>query len=255
MHLLRPAALSALFLWAGLAVLPLAASASPTTLTFDNLPTEQGTASDSNPLSLANGGSSTISGVTFNSTNNDNGNGTFNPVNWEIIGNDYKTTFSTDDFGHSQSGDYYLAGNTYSGSDAFGNVFSGLTLSTNQALESLYVGADDNGFGSNDASSLTITAFGAGGNLASVTTSITNPGLSFLDTSAQFGSLSGVTGYLFTTDSVSLYQTQGQGYTLADDLTFNAPVPEASTTVSFGLLLALGLGGVVIAAKRKKISA
>lgn len=31
-----------------------------------------------------------------------------------------------------------------------------------------------------------------------------------------------------------------------------APVPEASTTVSFGLLLALGLGGVVVAAKRKK---
>jgi len=29
-------------------------------------------------------------------------------------------------------------------------------------------------------------------------------------------------------------------------------VPEASTTVSFGLLLALGLGGLVVAAKRKK---
>jgi len=34
-----------------------------------------------------------------------------------------------------------------------------------------------------------------------------------------------------------------------------APIPEASTTVSFGLLLALGLGGLVIAAKRKKASA
>ena len=31
-----------------------------------------------------------------------------------------------------------------------------------------------------------------------------------------------------------------------------APVPEASTTVSFGLLLALGMGGTVVAAKRKK---
>ena len=31
-------------------------------------------------------------------------------------------------------------------------------------------------------------------------------------------------------------------------------VPEASTTVSFGLLLALGMGGMVIAAKRKKTS-
>ena len=31
-----------------------------------------------------------------------------------------------------------------------------------------------------------------------------------------------------------------------------SPVPEASTTVSLGLLLALGLGGVIVAAKRKK---
>jgi hypothetical protein len=31
-----------------------------------------------------------------------------------------------------------------------------------------------------------------------------------------------------------------------------APVPEASTTVSLGLLLMLGMGGVVIAGKRKK---
>ena len=31
-----------------------------------------------------------------------------------------------------------------------------------------------------------------------------------------------------------------------------APVPEASTTVSLGLLLALGMGGLVVAAKRKK---
>ena len=33
------------------------------------------------------------------------------------------------------------------------------------------------------------------------------------------------------------------------------PVPEASTTVSLGLLLALGMGGVVVAAKRKKQNA
>lgn len=34
-----------------------------------------------------------------------------------------------------------------------------------------------------------------------------------------------------------------------------APVPEASTTVSFGLLLMLGLGGVVLAARKKKQTA
>lgn len=34
-----------------------------------------------------------------------------------------------------------------------------------------------------------------------------------------------------------------------------APVPEASTTASLGVLLALGLGGVVVAARRKKARA
>lgn len=32
----------------------------------------------------------------------------------------------------------------------------------------------------------------------------------------------------------------------------DAPVPEASTTVSFGLLLTLGLGGIVLAARKRK---
>ena len=42
-----------------------------------------------------------------------------------------------------------------------------------------------------------------------------------------------------------------------DNFTFgrSAPVPEASTTVSVGLLLVLGLGGMVIAARRKKATA
>jgi hypothetical protein len=45
----------------------------------------------------------------------------------------------------------------------------------------------------------------------------------------------------------------GQNVTL--DLTFSpSAVPEASTTISFGLLLALGLGALVVAAKRKKAS-
>jgi len=51
--------------------------------------------------------------------------------------------------------------------------------------------------------------------------------------------------------------TNSAGFQYAFLLTPNAPaaVPEASTTVSFGLLLVLGLGGAVIAAKRKKVVA
>ena len=247
----RAAALAGLLL-TGLGALPAPVSASPTTLTFDTLATEPGLTGDANPFSTANGGSSTVSGVTFNSKINVNADSTTNPVNWEVIGNSYKAPFSADTFGISHSGDYYLAGNTYKGSDSFGNTFSGLTISTTQALESLWVGADDNGFGSNDSDKVTITAYGLSGDLASQTAAITNPGLAFLDTSAKFGSLSGVTGYRFETNSLSLYATQGQGYLLADDMTFQTPVPEASSVVSMGLLLTLGLGGMAVRARRRK---
>ena len=50
----------------------------------------------------------------------------------------------------------------------------------------------------------------------------------------------------------------GQQLTVSDPtLRFVTPpaVPEASTTVSLGLLLALGMGGVVVAARRKKAAA
>lgn len=39
------------------------------------------------------------------------------------------------------------------------------------------------------------------------------------------------------------------------DINPSAPVPEASTTVSFGLLLALGAGGAAIAARKRKAAA
>ncbi|MGI4790237.1 MAG: hypothetical protein ACRYFS_15475 [Janthinobacterium lividum] len=39
------------------------------------------------------------------------------------------------------------------------------------------------------------------------------------------------------------------------DVSGSAPVPEASTTVSFGLLLALGMSGIVVAARKKKAAA
>ena len=49
--------------------------------------------------------------------------------------------------------------------------------------------------------------------------------------------------------------TVGRAISAGSLVATGAPVPEASTTVSFGLLLALGLGGLVIAAKRKKAHA
>ena len=49
--------------------------------------------------------------------------------------------------------------------------------------------------------------------------------------------------------------TYGNGYDLAFTADFGpAAVPEASTTVSFGLLLTLGLGAMAVAARRRKAS-
>ena len=67
-------------------------------------------------------------------------------------------------------------------------------------------------------------------------------------------------GAVFTGQSFSSLGLTPGTYTYKlpnDTVTVNigAPVPEASTTVSFGLLLALGMGGLVIAARRKKVSA
>ena len=238
----RPHAAAACSAVALLALASLAApSASAQTLTFDTLPTEQGPASDVF-LPTANGGSRTISGVTFNAAANSD---------WEIIGGQYKAPSSSTPFAQPHSGSYALAGNAYSGMDFFGTTYTGLTVSTSQILKSLYVGFDDNGGGSNDADTLTITAFGTSGDLAADTTTLTGPALALLDTSGVFGSLTGVTGYRFeTTASNALYAANGQAYVIADDLTFGAPVPEASTTVSLGLLLALG--GILVAARRRK---
>ena len=51
-------------------------------------------------------------------------------------------------------------------------------------------------------------------------------------------------------DFQGLIFSPGQSVTL--NINPSTPVPEASTTASLGLLLALGMGGMVIAARRKK---
>lgn len=55
------------------------------------------------------------------------------------------------------------------------------------------------------------------------------------------------------TNSATTAQFDGLGFQATPTLTLNAsaPVPEASTTASFGLLLVLGLGGVAVARRRK----
>ena len=56
------------------------------------------------------------------------------------------------------------------------------------------------------------------------------------------------------TNTAATAQFDGLGFQATPTLTLNAgaPVPEASTTASFGLLLVLGLGGVLVARRRKR---
>ena len=69
---------------------------------------------------------------------------------------------------------------------------------------------------------------------------------------------SNYTGLLAGSDNALYLSDQGSGAGAGEVLRFAlpaAPVPEASTTVSFGLLLALGLGSVVVARKKTRFSA
>ena len=70
-----------------------------------------------------------------------------------------------------------------------------------------------------------------------------------IDPSAAPGTYSGIFNILGGPNAGDLNVIASQNFTVTVQ---SAPIPEASTTASFGLLLAFGLGGMVVAAKRKK---
>lgn len=214
------------------------------TLDFDALPGAPAPDADVSFVA-ANGGSRTLGGVTFDAADNSD---------WEIVGSQYLAPSSASFFAMPHSGTYALAGNTFSGSDFFGTAYTGLTLTTTKTLTALYLGHDNDGGGATDADTLTLTAFGAGGDLAAVSVSLTGPGLSRLDTSTAFSTLSGIAGYRFeTTAADALNEGFGRAYVIADDLTFGGavtPVPEPSTM--FELAAGLGLLAVSPALRRRR---
>ena len=101
-------------------------------------------------------------------------------------------------------------------------------------------------------------AFGSGtfGTFTGVTETFTptSPAIgplgAFSDVGTVFVSQRSATTFDLASDTTT-FTTSGTNF----DLVPGSPVPEASTTASFGLLLALGLGGIVVAAKRKKAGA
>lgn len=180
---------------------------------------------------------------TFNSENggsgtlNYSGFANFNASNVDLIGNGY--------FDAIPGNGLYV--------DLSGNSGGSLTSKTEYALApgayelTFDLGNPDRGGYDVAANSTTVTL----GNVYSQTFQLPVAN-SFTTFTEDFTVSSAATGYLSFAennptptgdylDNVSLSQ-------------ISAPVPEASTTVSFGLLLALGLGGV-LAARRKRLAA
>ena len=85
-------------------------------------------------------------------------------------------------------------------------------------------------------------------------TPISGPLAAFSDTGTVFVSqrTAGPPATFDLASDTTTFTTSGTSFNLVPGIT--APVPEASTTASFGLLLALGLGGLAVAAKRKKVA-
>ena len=192
----------------------------PDVITFDNLSNEPGPNAFST-FSQANGGN-TIDGVTFS-------------PNAYVFGNQFS-------FGNPSLPYVTPASGQYAFTPGQAPM---TTLTTTKTLYGLDLGTVDLGNGEAEAKQFTISAFNTSGQvLGSVTTGLSGPKMSFLDTS-QFASFSGIAGY-------NLYGTGGYSDYAADDFTFSpAAVPEASTSISLGLML-LGLAGVAAAAHKRK---
>jgi len=143
--------------------------------------------------------------------------------------------------------------NLYVTSDFFklsdGSTLSGAIMGS-FASPGLYNGITLDITNGNAASKFTLTAFNAGNTaLASETLALNAFGSSSM-TDGQFSLTStSIDHFTVTTD-----QAAGNKDFAIDTVRLSTPapaVPEASATVSFGLLLALGLGGVMITKKRK----
>ena len=121
-----------------------------------------------------------------------------------------------------------------------------LDITFSKSLTSLSLDFGLNGFATD---TFTLTAFSGGLNgtqVGSKTATGAIPGGIFL---FPEGSLSFVSTSSF--DTVELTSTAQNIF--VDNIEVNAPVPEASTTISLGLLLALGAVGVVLTARKRRV--
>ena len=144
-----------------------------------------------------------------------------------------------------------------------GNTPTGpLRIDFSYGVSAFGLNAQDNAI---DQESFTFTVF-TDGNTTTGTTFVTPAYDNTMDPSGKSvflgaqslgGSL--ITSVLISSSSVATDKFGNVSTLNSNDIYFgplstNAPVPEASTTVSFGLLLALGLGGALFSSRKKQAS-
>lgn len=183
-------------------------------ITFDNLsnlPARTGSSS----FSAANGGSSTLDGVTFSST-------------FAISGDENVVTAPAGPFLIPHSGNYA------------GYGYQDTTITTSLLLQSLYLGSTSLDTTGDGATALTIQALGQSNQvLDSISVSGLTMTPTFVDTSS-FGAFSGITGYQILVDASGAANPRFS----VDDLSFtpvsSVPAPSGLTLASIGAVALLG---------------
>jgi len=213
---------------------PITAFAENFTITFDDLPTLSST-DQSLSFTDANGGSSTLHGVTF--TNN-----------FEVTGDDYRIKEApSPPFGLPHSGHYFLNNGNTPNNDL-------IMTTTNVLTEAWFGRTEYYGYGGG-ASSVTVTAFGTGGDLRSITINLPDTfpctanlpppfdtignglpdPMAPMDVGAFLG-LAGITGYRISRVEIG----SDAGNWVADDFTFTTPLatpePGSLTLIIVGLV-------------------
>jgi hypothetical protein len=221
-----------------------AAGIASTTITFESnqLATPPAADNYSNSFSAANGGSDTVNGITFDD-------------NFLVVGSNYSLGLGGTDPYAIPIGQYAIVNST----DLSTVGMDGLVITTNQTLQSAYFGQNDYGNGSFGADQVTVTAFGASGDLASAMLDLTSPTLSLLDTSSIFNPFAGqITGYRINREVSPDYATLGQGggNYIADNFTFTpspSAVPEPGSLAIFGVF-GLLTGYSLVVVRRRQIA-
>lgn len=161
-------------------------------------------------LSSANGGSSLLGGVTFDSR-------------FVVVGDAYVEAFQntggTAPFAHPHSGHFAVFNSSAQNS---------LTLGTTQVLAGAWFGSPNFGGGPGGAQQVIVRAMHNATELGSASLSLSGTAMQFLDTSAFLG-FSGITGYQI--DRLTGTGPYGGGHWVADDFTF-AAVPEPAHAVA-----------------------